>query len=121
VKWLLAFAFTQAVELPIWVAALRRGGRREGARSRPTLLVAVLVALGASALTHPVVWFVFPALRPAVGYWPMIALAEAFAVGVEALYMHAEGVRGALWWSLAANAASLILGVLILWPIWRSG
>ncbi len=120
-KWLVAFLFTQAVELPFWTLALRRGGRRDGAAERPAWPAALLIALGASALTHPVVWFVFPALKPAMGYWPMVALAELFAVGVEAAYMRAEGVRHALAWSLAANAASFSLGIAILWPIWRSG
>lgn len=120
-KWLEAFLFTQVVELPFWFLAFRRGARRSDARERPGRGSAVLLGLGASALTHPIVWFGFPELRPAIGYWPMIALAEAFAVGVEALYARAEGVRWSLGWSLAANAASFGLGVLILWPWWRSG
>lgn len=121
-KWLVAFLFTQAIELPVWLWALRRAPRRTGPReaARPGPAGAVLIALGASALTHPVVWFVFPELRPWIGYWPMVALAEAFAVGVEAVYMRAEGVRWAVGWSLVANAASFGLGILILWPLWRS-
>jgi hypothetical protein len=120
-KWLVAFLFTQAVELPFWILAQRRGGRRPGAPPRPSLGTAALVGLGASALTHPIVWFVFPSLQPWIGYWPMVALAELFAVGVEAAYIRAEGVRHGVVWSLAANAASFALGIAILWPIWRSG
>lgn len=122
-KWLVAFLFTQAIELPVWLWALRRGPRRPGpgASARPGRLGAVAIALGASALTHPIVWFVFPPLQPRLGYWPMVALAEVFAVVVEALYMRAEGVRYALGWSLAANAASFGLGIAILWPLWRLG
>lgn len=118
-RWLEAFLFTQLVELPIWYLALRRGPRRAGS-PRPSARAAILVGLGASALTHPIVWFAFPALTPRVGYWPMIAAAEAFAVGVEALYARAEGVRWSLGWSLAANGASFGGGALILWPLWRS-
>lgn len=121
VKWLVAFLFTQAVEVPFWILAQRRGGRRVGAAERPSLASAALVGFGASALTHPIVWFVFPSLSPSIGYWPMVALAELFAVGVEAVYIRAEGVRHGVLWSLAANGASFALGIAILWPIWRSG
>lgn len=117
-KWLEAFLFTQAVEIPVWVWALRRAARRDGAGDRPSLLAALLIAFGASAITHPIVWFVFPALTAHIGYEPMVALAEVFAVGVEALYMRGEGMRRAPLWSLAANGASFVLGILILWPIW---
>ncbi len=124
-KWLEAFTFTQIVELPFWFLAFRIGPRRTGpgaeVAERPTRTMAILLGLGASALTHPFVWFAFPQLGKTLGYWPMIALAEAFAVGVEAAYARAEGVRWAIGWSLAANAASFGLGVLILWPWWRSG
>jgi hypothetical protein len=120
VKWLEAFLFTQAVEIPIWVWALRRAARREGARERPSFLAALLIAFGASAITHPIVWFGFPYLRPSIGYWPMVACAEAFAVGVEAAYMRGEGMRRAWLWSLVANGASFGLGILILWRIWAA-
>ncbi len=115
IRWLLAFAFTQAVEVPIYMRALR---------GRPA------VAFGASAITHPVVWFVIPrvwvrlylamiAVRsdliirsPTARYVCMVLLAETFAVLVEAIYLRAWGLRRALAWSLAANAASLTLGLL---------
>lgn len=94
-EWLAAFAFTQIVEVPIYRRAL--GGR-------------ALVAFGASALTHPVVWFVFPRL-PFASYLAMVAAAEVFAWLVEAAYLRAFGLRRALAWSLVANAASLGLGL----------
>lgn len=96
--FLYAFGFTQLVEAPIYARAIERPPR-------------VAWALGASALTHPVVWFVFPALWPG-GYWSMVLVAEAFAVGVESLYLRALGVRRALAWSLLANGASFLLGLL---------
>jgi hypothetical protein len=98
--WLYAFVFTQVVEIPIYRRPL--GGR-------------TLVAFGASAITHPIVWFVFPALPWFRGYWPMIAAAELFAWVVEAFYVYGFGVRGlrrAFLWSLAANGASFSLGLL---------
>ncbi|MFO1326212.1 MAG: hypothetical protein U1F56_02550 [Rubrivivax sp.] len=95
--WLPAFALTQAVEAPIY----RWGARASWAR-----------AFGASALTHPLVWFAAPALlEPAVGYTAMVAVAEAFAVGAEALWIGRGGVTRPLRWSLIANAASLAVGL----------
>ncbi len=96
--WLVAFAFTQAFELPIYFWASRSWR----------------VGFFASAITHPVVWFVFPVLMTVgVGYWPMVALAEAFAVGVEAWWLWHHGVRRPLLWSLLANATSAGLGLLL--------
>ena len=93
--WLVAFAFTQIVEVPIYRRAL--GGR-------------TLVAFGASAITHPIVWFVFPRL-PIDGYVTVVVLAELFAWLVEAAWLGAFGLRRALAWSAAANGASLMLGL----------
>ena len=91
--WLAAFVFTQLVEVPIYTHALR--GR-------------ALVAFGASAITHPIVFWVFPWLWPG-GYWSMIAAAEAFAVVVEWLYLRGFKLENAFAWSLLSNAASYSL------------
>lgn len=97
--WLFAFCFTQVVEVPIY---LRATDGRWG------------IAFLASALTHPIVWFVFPAVMPdAWGYWPMVAAAEVFAVGAEALWLRRFGVRRALMWSFLANASSAVCGLLM--------
>ena len=105
IPWLVAFVFTQVVEVPIYLRALDAEGRK---LSTP---LAILIGFGASALTHPIVWFVFPRVVP-LSYWGMVGCAEAFAVGAEALYFRAFGVKRALLWSLAANGASAGLGLL---------
>jgi hypothetical protein len=107
--WLSAFLFTQAVEVPIWAYALRR--HRAGG---PWPLWACAAAgFGASTITHPIVWFWFPAhVRD---YTAMVIQAEVFAVVAEALYMDVLRLRWALAWSLAANAASAGLGLLSRW------
>lgn len=96
-RWLEAFAFTELVEAPLYRRALGLPWWR---------------CLAASALTHPVVWFGFfhPALR--LPRAEATALAEAFAVLVEALWLarRAPPLR-ALAVSLGANAASLALGL----------
>jgi hypothetical protein len=105
-RWFVAFAFTQIVEIPLWTLALRRWSERR----RPTA-TNVAIAFGASALTHPIVWFGFPRLVPH-HYLVMVALAEAFAVIAEALYTRAFGLRRAFWVSLVVNGASAGLGLL---------
>jgi hypothetical protein len=92
--WLLAFAFTQLVEVPIYV---------RGLRCRP------LTAFGASLLTHPVVWFGFFQLPGS--YAARLVAAELFAWLVEAAYFRLFGLRRVLLWSLVANAASLAAGL----------
>jgi hypothetical protein len=96
-RWLAAFLFTQVVEVPIYGYALR--GR-------------ALVAFGASALTHPIVWFVIPRIWHGGGYFGLVAASEAFAIVVEALYMKKAGLAHPLRWSLAANLTSSSLGLL---------
>jgi hypothetical protein len=113
VQWLVAFLFTQAIEIPLYMYALR---------------VRPFQAFLASALTHPVVWFVIPpvfdelylaviAPHPALWitarprYWVMVAIAEVFAVAVEALYLRRVCTGNTLRWSVLANAASFTLGI----------
>ena len=67
----------------------------------------------ASLITLPAVWFLFP-LLPVAAFW-VIALAEVFAVAVEALLLVAVG-RGVVRWthaliiSLVMNAVSFGIG-----------
>jgi len=94
--WLFAFTVTQVVEAPIYRLALAPPHR-------------LAKALGASALTHPVLWLVFP-LFESSSYATSAAVAEACVVAVEALYLTALGVRRPWAWSLLANAASCGVG-----------
>jgi len=109
--WLWAFLFTQAVEVPIWASALRDHRRVAPDKGPWPAWINVAAGFGASAITHPVVWFVIPRYAPG-GYVAMVVQAEAFAVVVEAIYMSALGLRSALAWSLLANGASAGLGLL---------
>jgi hypothetical protein len=98
--------------------------------TRRPLPARALVAFGASTITHPVVWFVMPRLFystfvlesvPADAVYPlMVAMAETFAIAVEAIYLDAFGLRRAWAWSLGANLASAGLGfasrALFGWP-----
>lgn len=95
--WLVAFFFTQLFEVPIYWKAT--GNLR--------------VAFFASAMTHPVVWFVFPVLMEHGLSWGwMVIFAELFAVLAEAAWLRFNAVplALALAWSLGANAFSATLG-----------
>jgi len=124
--WIPAFLFTQAVEVPIYVWAQRRGA------GRPTLARAAAIGFGASAITHPVVWFAMPGLAGAAfqrmadrgmalpwsatfRFLAFGVLCEGFAVAVEAVYLRAMRVPRPLLWALVANAASASIG----WLCWR--
>jgi hypothetical protein len=102
-RWVAAFVFTQIIEMPIYAWALRERVRHPAARAA--------AAFGPSALTHPVVWFVIPHLI-AHPYLAYLAVAETFAVVVEAIYVRAFGVRRALLCSLAANGASVAMAMI---------
>jgi hypothetical protein len=104
--WLSAFLLTELVEAPVY---------RVFARTSWT------VALVASAITHPFVWFVFPFLGLELDLpWAATAtVSELFAWIVEAAWLVLAGRRGfapptssprALVVSLVANAASVAVG-----------
>ncbi|MBL8612234.1 MAG: hypothetical protein JNL38_33135 [Myxococcales bacterium] len=103
--WARAFAFTQAIEIPIYLVLVR--GRARALR-----------AFGASAITHPILWWVIPPLWPS-SYLAYVVFGESFVVVTEAVFLRVTGHRER-WWSLrsplllsfAANAASCGLGIL---------
>ncbi len=103
--WSGAFLLTQLIEVPIYLRA---------ARSLPMLKRAAY-ALGASTITHPVIWLCLP--WDFMPYATMLIAAESFAIGAESLW--------GCWWrvprpwltALVANAASLMAGMFIRW-IW---
>ncbi|MCA9620072.1 MAG: hypothetical protein KC731_13695 [Myxococcales bacterium] len=99
--WLIAFGFTQAIEMPIYLAALRR-------RWPLRLALAFLPTL----VTHPFVWFGFVPLRRAlgIGYPATVVIVELFAIGVEAVILWRLAVRRPLLVSLLANLASVSFG-----------
>ena len=110
-SWIGAFLLTQAIELPIYAL-----GTRGTTLSVPWRLA---VGFGASAVTHPVVWFVLRALlERRLGFVVFFLAAETFAVVTEALYLRAFGVPRPWRLSLAANATSASIGLLLWWLTW---
>jgi hypothetical protein len=98
-SWALAFALTQLVEVPIWMRAFPKPMR-------------ALKAFGATAITHPLLWFVFvPMWRG--DWWTMFVVGELLVVAIESAYARALGVKRPLAWSFVANGASAGLGLLL--------
>ncbi|MBX7147575.1 hypothetical protein K1X76_00695 [bacterium] len=95
--WLNAFIRTQLVEMPIYCFALK---------GRPA------VAFGASALTHPIVWFVIPHFMPLYRYAEFLIIAETFAIVAEAFYLKFFGLKKFWLWSVLANSISCAIGFL---------
>ena len=92
---------------------MRRAAGPGGSPGRG-LLGQVFLSLGASTLTHPIVWFVIPRIAYD-SYATMVVRAETFAVVAEGLYFYALrafGFRRAMLFSLLANASSAGLGFL---------
>lgn len=100
--WACAFAITEACEMPIYKLTTR---------------VPWWACFVPSAITHPFVWFAFPLLREVgASYLEMAAAAEAFAVLVEAFFLHLWlGVtcKRAFASSLVANASSVGVGLVL--------
>jgi len=108
--WLYIFALTCLLELPVYLWLLRH-------------VVCVpwglLLCLALNLATHPIVWFVLPGLLENQQHYVLVA--EAFAVGVEALILIALAHfrRWDLPWlslvgvAFLANAFSATLGELV--------
>lgn len=107
VAWLNAFLLTQLVEAPIYARAFGDRRRRW------------LIALGASALTHPFIFLVLPDLWRG-GWLSYVLAAEAIAICVEAVWLQMFGMRRAMLIALLANALSTTIGLtlreLFGWP-----
>lgn len=105
-SWLVAFVLTCALELPV-VAFATRGFETKLRR-------VLAVALAAQVLTHPLVWFAFPAL-PLLDHEGRFWLSELFAWLAEAaLYtglLSSVSVWRGLGISGVANAISLAVGL----------
>lgn len=99
--WLAAFAFTQLIEVPIYMRGLGCGA---------------LAAFGASAITHPIVWFGFFSPRLSAPYAARAVAAELFAWLIEAAYFKLVWrKRRVLLWSLVANGASVGFALVCRW------
>ncbi len=109
VDWLSAFILTVGVELPVCWLLLR------GPPVKDWRILGAATA--ASAMTHPLLWFVMPALF--TDYWTYVVVCELGIVAVEALVLWLAVPTETVWRGLAAsaamNAASVVVGLLVNW------
>ena len=103
-RWLVAFLLTQSVEMGVYVNA---PGPERPLRER------LAIAFGASAITHPIVWFVITPLYGPLGltWWQAVGIAEAYAVAMEAVWLMFFGHRPIVAAGAAAIANSLSFGI----------
>jgi hypothetical protein len=106
--WAASFLITLVVELVVAGSILRCA---EWTRWRRYGCIAV-----ANLATHPMVWFVFPALP--IPYFGIVILAEAWAVVLEAIAYRLALPASPRWCPLAAsalaNGASYCVGLVVL-------
>jgi len=106
--WAKSFAFTLAIEIPIFILVARLGSSIPRA---PIWRLALAGAAG-TCLTHPFLWFVWP--RLALGYDAYIVSGELIVAVVEVFtfYAIARPIRltRAIAASFIANGASYGLG-----------
>lgn len=108
--WCRAFLATQLIEVPIVVGWLR---------DRLPVPQSVTLAVLASALTHPALWYLMPRLQPE---WLNLAVGEALVWLAEAAwYRHwlaragvPDAGRRAFGVACLANGSSMLTG-LVLW------
>ncbi|MBK8253403.1 MAG: hypothetical protein IPK82_12145 [Polyangiaceae bacterium] len=125
--FLIAFSITQLVEVPIYLFGLRSPDKSRSFVHR------LAIAFGASAITHPVVWFVAAAITvfllstlmraglPPLGVHKNTlvygALSEGFAFFVEGLYLRHFKAKRPFVLSLVANVSSVLIGSALVWAV----
>ena len=102
-SWAFAFAMTQAVEVPIWMRA-------------HTKRLRFVKSFGASALTHPLLWWIFMPMWHG-SYVASVLVGEALVIAIEAAYARTLGVKRPLVWSIVANAASTAVGFAVYYAL----
>ena len=102
-----ALGLTLAIEVPVYVVALRL--------STPcTWRAGIVLALAVNLVSHPLAFLVVePALRRCLGTDAALVITEVAVVLGEAAMMHVRRVppRAALLTSACANITSLVMGV----------
>ena len=103
--WPIAFLLTQLTEITIGLFLWKEISKRKAA----------LYIFCASAITHPIVWFVIPQIADEQqwSYHTYVLVAETYAYGVEILWYYILKAPRPILLSCAANTGSFLLGVLI--------
>ncbi len=105
--WIMAFILTQVIEITAGMLFWRD--------DEVSSLRKIATLFGASLITHPMVWFIFPQIRDEAGmsYGEYLLMAESYAYGVEALYYYAFRIKHPILLSVIANSCSFLTGVFL--------
>ena len=105
--WIVAFSLTQMIEITVGLLIWRK---EKGSLSRK-----IGILFGASALTHPLVWFVFPKMSAEWGltYPEYLLMAEAYAYCVEAFYYFSLRISRPILLSTVTNSCSFLTGLFV--------
>ena len=103
----MAFLLTQVIEISVGCVVWRD--------PKVQMLRKICIIFGASLITHPIVWFVFPKIQVAGGftYEEYLLMAETYAYGVEIFYYYVMKLKRPILLSVVANTCSFLTGVLI--------
>ena len=104
-NWPIAFVLTQLIEISVALCIWKDIPKRK----------VCLYVFCASALTHPIVWFVFPGMMRQYqwDYGTFLLFAESYAYLVEILWYAAVRASRPIFISCAANTCSMLTGLLI--------
>lgn len=105
--WIMAFTLTQVIEITVGMLFWKD---KEVSSARK-----ICILFGASLITHPMVWFIFPQIRDEGGfsYGEYLWMAESYAYGVEALYYYAFRIKRPIVLSVITNSCSFLTGVFL--------
>ena len=100
VTWLKLFILAQLIELPIYYKLIEAHNVKK-----------LLLGFGASAITHPLLWFMMP--WDSAPFLLLLVIGEAAVFIVEGIFLKSFGIKNPFYISTLANSASMITGVLI--------
>ena len=105
--WIVAFTLTQMIEITVGLLLWRD--------QKVSLIRKIGILFGASLLTHPLVWFVFPDMSAEWGlsYTEYLLMAETYAYGLEAFYYFSLRVSRPIMLSTVTNSFSFLTGVFV--------
>ena len=105
--WIMAFSLTQVIEVTV--------GLLFWTDTKVSMLRKISILFGASLITHPMVWFIFPQIRDEGGfsYGEYLLMVESYAYGVEALYYYAFRIHRPILLSVITNSCSFLTGVFL--------
>lgn len=107
-KWVIAFAWTLWIEVPLYLIALRH--------TKIDFAQAFTIAIAVNVFTHPALWYIFPRFDIVGGWWTWLVIAEACVSLVEGLVigLAIDHLQKGVIIALVVNMLSTTWGLLFL-------